>query len=155
MDTQAPPALHNRNDFLSLPQSVINQNSLDNLIQMLCSKMEKIIEETTPKILQTMSIKIGKIEKALAIKENETERMSTSTDSEEECKVVEHIRRSQKQRTQQEKVKYITSSINIINTNKNKKSCPKELLNKVKRPFSPYSSIESVTNTTDVKTINQ
>jgi hypothetical protein len=117
--------------------------------------MEKVIEEKTSKILQTMSNKIAKIEKALAFNVNGTEDMSTTTDSEEECKVVEHIRRSQKQQPQQEKVKNTTSSINIINRNKNKKSCPKELLNTAKRPLSPNSLIESVTNTKDVKTINQ
>jgi hypothetical protein len=150
--TQAPPALHNRNDFPSLPQAIASQNSLDNLIQLLCNKMEKIIEETTSKILQTMSNKIAKIEKALAIHDNDTEFMSTSTDSEEECKVVEHIRKSQKQQPQQ-KIKNTTSSINIINTNK--KSRPKELFNTAKHPLSPYSSMESVTNTTDDKIINQ
>jgi hypothetical protein len=82
--------------------------------------------------------------------------IATDSESEEECRVVEHIRRSQRQRKQQEKIKNTTSSINIINTSKkNKKSCPKELLNTAKRPLSPYSSIESVTNTTDVKTVNQ
>jgi hypothetical protein len=117
--TQTPPSIYDKNEFPSLPQSAVNQNSLDNLIQLLCSKMEKIIEETTSKILQTMSNKIAKIEKALAIHDNDTELMSTSTDSEEECEVVEHIRKSQKQQPQQEEVKHTTSSSIIINTNKN------------------------------------
>jgi hypothetical protein len=151
--TQSPPSIYDKNEFPALPHAVVNQNALDNLIQLLCSKMEKVIEETTSKILQTMSNKIAKIEKALAIHVNDTENMSTSTESEEECKVVEHIRRSQKQQSQNEKIKNTTSTINIINTNK--KSRPKELFNTEKRPLSPYSSMESVTNTTDDKIINQ
>jgi hypothetical protein len=150
---QTPPAIHDKNEFPLLPQSAVNQSSLDNLIQLLCSKMEKVIEETTSRILQTMSTRIAKIEKALAFNANNTEDMCTTTDSEEECKVVEHIRKSQKQQPQQEEVKHTTSSSIIINTNK--KSRPKELFNTAKRQRSPYSSIESVTNTTDDKIINQ
>jgi hypothetical protein len=72
-DTQAPPAMHNKNEFSSLPQSIASQNSLDNLVQLLCNKIEKIIEETTSNILLNMWIKIAKIEKALAIKDKATE----------------------------------------------------------------------------------
>jgi hypothetical protein len=48
---------------------------------------EKIIEETTSKIRRTVSRKFAKIEKSLAMRKNESEKISSSleSDSEEKC----------------------------------------------------------------------
>ncbi|CAF1470245.1 unnamed protein product [Rotaria sordida] len=105
--TTTAPAIHDINEFPLLPnisqrqQEYLHNELFDEIINVLSSKMEKIIEETTSRLLQMLQQKIKKIEKSIGIYNNNHEDALTVSDSDsnEEGQVVKHIKNKQKQNT--------------------------------------------------------
>ncbi|CAF0922665.1 unnamed protein product [Adineta ricciae] len=81
------PAVHNSTEFPPLQNSQqpqkpqITKDFLDEIITMLSSQMEKIIEETTNRILITLQQKVEKLEKLVSSSESTTSTLTTTTDS--------------------------------------------------------------------------
>ncbi|CAF3596194.1 unnamed protein product [Rotaria socialis] len=96
--TTTTPLLHDSNEFPSLPnmyqrqQGLIHNDILDELINLLTSKMEKIIEETTKRLFKSLQQKIKNIEETISsvetlIKDDATSSSSFS-DSDEDVQIV-------------------------------------------------------------------
>lgn len=95
------PALHDPNEFPSLPNSFKRQQDdsqndfFERIITILSSKMEKIIEETTSRLFEKLHQKIKKVEESLGMQDNNQDdalTISDSESSEEESRVVQHIK---------------------------------------------------------------
>ncbi|CAF2081023.1 unnamed protein product [Rotaria magnacalcarata] len=90
--TTTSPLLHDSNEFPSLPniyqrqQGLLQNDILDELINLLTSKMEKIIEETTKRLFKSLQQKIKKIEETISsvetlINDDATSSLSSSSSS--------------------------------------------------------------------------
>ena len=94
----SPPTTYTTNNFPSLPQAM-NPDFFNEIVNALSSKMEKIIEEATQRLIMPLQRRIKKLEKALSRTNVEKDVLSLS-DSEtscEESEVIKHIRaRSQR-----------------------------------------------------------
>ncbi|CAF1503255.1 unnamed protein product [Adineta steineri] len=112
---QRAPALYNNNEFPSLPNNHQQQNEqlqkdfLEQIVNALSSKIETLIEATTNRLFKTLANKIKKIEKLAGIHSNKKDDdddddaysfMDSST--EEESKVVQHLKNIQQQRQNQQ-----------------------------------------------------
>ncbi|CAF4615881.1 unnamed protein product, partial [Rotaria magnacalcarata] len=79
--------LHDSNEFPSLPnmyqrqQGLLHNDILDELINLLTSKMEKIIEETTKRLFKSLQQKIKKIEETISSVETLINDDATSSSS--------------------------------------------------------------------------
>ncbi|CAM4834488.1 unnamed protein product [Rotaria magnacalcarata] len=92
------PIIHDSNEFPSLPnmyqrqQGLLHNDILDELITLLTSKMEKIIEETTKRLFKSLQQKIKKIEQTISsvetlVNDDATSSLSFS-DSDEDVQIV-------------------------------------------------------------------
>ncbi|CAF1196430.1 unnamed protein product [Rotaria magnacalcarata] len=96
--TTTTPLLHDSNEFPSLPnmyqrqQGLLNNDILDELINLLTSKMEKIIEETTKQLIESLQQKIKKIEETISSVEtlinDDVTSSSSFSDSDEGVQIV-------------------------------------------------------------------
>lgn len=153
------PALCSASDFPALPnitqqqQDQIQKNIVEEILNVLSKKMEKIIEETTTKLFQTLQKKIEEIEKTLTSimkqVEDEDEEITTDSDSHEECGVLEFI--AEKKRLNAEATKPTTrSATNKTATTKiatitTTATGTKQTAKKTKRALSSNSSLDSST----------
>ena len=102
------PARHDLNEFPALPnmfqrqQEHFHSGLIDEIINVMSSKMEKMIEETTSRIFQKLQQQIKQIEKSFGILDNSHDAALTVSDSEssEEGLVIQHIKNQQKQRAE-------------------------------------------------------
>ncbi|CAF1093504.1 unnamed protein product [Rotaria sp. Silwood1] len=167
--TKTAPAIHDLNEFLSLPnllqhqQEHIHNKLFDEIINVLSSKMEKIIEETTSRLFQTLLKKMKKIENFIETHDNNVKGalIISDSDSEEESQVVKYIRNKQKQKVAITKLTTSaadTSSIptttsNVTSTKPPRKA--KEGSKPTKRIRTPNSSLDASTfDSKDLKTSN-
>lgn len=164
------PAIYDLNQFPPLPtmsqqqQDYLQNGIFDQVINILSSKLEKIIEETTNRLFQKLQQKIEKIEKSIGVGNNSQDDALTLSDSDEseESYVVKHIKSKQSQKADTDKT--TTSSINIYNkATTTSKIAPSKLPKKqketsksTKRVRSPNSSLDTSTNDNnkDLKTSN-
>ena len=154
--TTTPPPLHSTTDFPPLPNA-LRPDLFNEIINVLSAKMEKLIEETTQRIVNTLQKKITKLEKALGQSQDKEDEltMSEADSSFEECQVQKYIenKKQQKEGATKEaptttKTTTTTANTTTTTTNTNKK--------KKKRPRSPNSSMEiSATTNKDLKTSNK
>ncbi|CAF2075962.1 unnamed protein product [Rotaria magnacalcarata] len=96
--TTTTPLLHDSNEFPSLPnmyqrqQGLLHNDILDELINLLTSKMEKIIEETTKRLFKSLQQKIKKIEETISSVEtlinDDATSSSSFSDSDEDVQIV-------------------------------------------------------------------
>ncbi|CAF4869906.1 unnamed protein product, partial [Rotaria sp. Silwood2] len=94
--TVTAPAIHDVNEFPSLPgmyqrqPQQLHNDILDELINVLTSKMEKIIEETTKRLFKSLQEKIKKIEKTIASVESlvNDDTFDPTSDSDEEIQML-------------------------------------------------------------------
>ncbi|CAF2769042.1 unnamed protein product [Rotaria sp. Silwood2] len=167
--TTSAPAIHDLNEFPSLPnllqrqQERIHNELFDEIINVLSSKMEKIIEETTSRLFQTLLQKIKKIETFIETHDNNVKGALTisDSDSEEESQVVKHIRNKQKQKVAITKLTTSatdtsskpTTTSNVTSSKPPRKA--KEESKPTKRVRSPNSSLDASTfDSKDLKTSN-
>lgn len=101
------PILHDANEFPPLPnvlQQLQENDIFDKIINIMSSKMEKIIEETTSRLFKKLQQKIKKIEESIGIHDNNNDKdaltVSDSDSSTEESQVVKHLKSKQQQRTE-------------------------------------------------------
>jgi hypothetical protein len=165
------PDIHNITDFPPLPtmsqrrQDFLQNDFFDQLINVISSKMEKIIKDTTNRLFQKLQQKIMKIEKSIGLVDNSQDDALTISDSDsnEESNVVKHIKSKQSQRSNA--VAATASSIDTCNkvttasnavTSKLSKKQQKEAKKSTKRVRSSNSSLDNSTNDTtkDLKTSN-
>ena len=154
------PALYNNNEFPALPnvmqkqQEALQKDFFDEIINVLSSKMERIIEETTQRLFHTLQKKIEKLEKIVSKKENQQQQeediITSESDSNEECQVTKYIKEKQRQNA--------TTTTPKPNTNNNKEKVTAKQSGTRKQPKrvrSPNSSMESTSlNSKDMKTSN-
>ncbi|CAF4636724.1 unnamed protein product [Rotaria sp. Silwood2] len=168
-----PPALNDLQEYPSLPsfthrtQENLHNDFLDQLVNILSSKMEKIIEETTSRLIKSLQQRIKKIEKTVAAVENIISDDDMDIDSfgdsesDDDIKVLNNkkVKQQQKQSSvtiKPIKVKNITSST-LTTTTTNPPAIttdmpvkaqrkPKTTSKTVKRNRSPNSSLDSTTN---------
>ncbi|CAF2690591.1 unnamed protein product [Rotaria sp. Silwood2] len=104
--TATAPAIHDVNEFPSLPgmyqrqHQQLHNDILDELINVLTSKMEKIIEETTKRLFKSLQEKIKKIEKTIASVEslvNDDDTFDQTSDSDEEIQMLNDNNNKQQQ----------------------------------------------------------
>ncbi|CAF3056580.1 unnamed protein product [Rotaria sp. Silwood2] len=167
--TTSAPAIHDLNEFPSLPnllqrqQEHIHNELFDEIINVLSSKMEKIIEETTSGLFQTLLKKIKKIETFIETHDNNVKDALTisDSDSEEESQVVKHIRNKQKQKVAITKLTTSatdtsskpTTTSNVTSSKPPRKA--KQESKPTKRVRSPNSSLDASTfDSKDLKTSN-
>ncbi|CAF3132770.1 unnamed protein product [Rotaria sp. Silwood2] len=112
------PALQCLNEFPLLAssqqgqQDYIHNGMIDEIINLLTSKMEKIIEETTNKLFKTLHQKIKKIEKFMSTFENIMNEDIDDSNSDEEIQVYKDKKKEQQQKQHIEKTtKPTTTSI--------------------------------------------
>lgn len=153
-----PPSLTNTHEFPPLP-NVMRPDFFNEIINVLSSKMEKIIEETTQRIVNSLQKKIEKLEKKLSsMNEDEgTISVSNSDTSFEESEVVKFIRKKQQEREREEAEKATTSSkaTTTATTTNTKPKTTTTKKKKNKRARSANSSMDSTTiNYKDLKTSN-
>ena len=99
----------NSQEFPPLPNLLLQQQKeilqgglFDDLLNDLTSRMESIIEQTTSRIFKKMQQRINQLEKAIGInddinnEDNDDVIISSDSDSNEECRVVKHIKESQR-----------------------------------------------------------
>ncbi|CAF2977759.1 unnamed protein product [Rotaria socialis] len=97
--TVTTPLLHDNNEFPSLPnmyqrqQGFLHNDILDELINLLTSKMEKIIAETTKRLFKSLQQKIKKIGQTISsvetlINDDTTSPSSSFSDSDEDVQIV-------------------------------------------------------------------
>ncbi|CAF4577216.1 unnamed protein product, partial [Rotaria magnacalcarata] len=96
--TTTTPLVHDSNEFPSLPnmyqrqQGLLHNNILDELINLLTSKLEKIIEETTKRLFKSLQQKIKKIEETISSVEtlinDDATSSSSFSDSDEDVQIV-------------------------------------------------------------------
>lgn len=148
---QTPPPLHSNIDFPALP-SALRPDLFNEIINVLSAKMEKLIEETTQRIVKTLHKKIEKLEKALSQSKHEEIELtvSDSDSSGAESEVQKHINKKKQQK--EAVVKTATSlpktTAPPTTTSKNKQS-------RSKRRRSPNTSLDTSTaNNKDLKTSN-
>lgn len=163
------PALCNASDFPPLPNSILPQQNhtqkdiVDEILNVLSKKMDKIIEETTNKLFQTLQKKIEEIEKKLSLITKETESIETTTesDSEEECSVVKYIAEKKRQAAEANNktattTPKTTTTTTTDNANSSQPATKKPTAKKKnKREHSPNTSLESLStqnNNKDLKT---
>ncbi|CAF1272863.1 unnamed protein product [Rotaria magnacalcarata] len=91
------PLLHDGNEFPSLPnmyqqqQGLLHNDILDELINLLTSKMEKIIEETTKRLFKSLQQKIKKIKEIISSVEtliNDDATSPSFSDSGEDVQII-------------------------------------------------------------------
>ena len=149
-----PPSLYSNNDFPPLPNAM-RPEIFDEIINMLSSKMEKIIEETTQRIVSALQKKIEKLEKALTrMNKEEGQTVSESESSGEESAVVKFIRNKKQQNEEATTTAspITTTTTTTTNTTKGKRKSNKQ---QPKRARSPNSSMDSTTvSNKDIKTNN-
>ncbi|CAF1382748.1 unnamed protein product [Rotaria sp. Silwood1] len=167
--TTSAPAIHDLNEFPSLPnilqrqQEHIHNELFDEIINVLSSKMEKIIEETTSRLFQKLLKKIKKIETFIETHDNNGKDALTISDfdSEEESQVVKHIRNKQNPSAAITKLttsatdtsKKPTTTSNVTSSKPPRKV--KEVSKAAKRVRSPNSSLDTSTfDSKDLKTSN-
>ncbi|CAF3185888.1 unnamed protein product [Rotaria socialis] len=96
--TVTTPLLHDNNEFPSLPnmyqrqQGFLHNDILDELINLLTSKMEKIIAETTKRLFKSLQQKIKKIGQTISsvetlINDDTTSPSSSFSDSDEDVQI--------------------------------------------------------------------
>ncbi|CAF4644067.1 unnamed protein product, partial [Rotaria sp. Silwood2] len=163
------PAIHDLNEFPSLPnllqrqQDHIHNELFDEIINVLSSKMEKIIEEATSRLFQTLLKKIKKIETFIETHDNNVKGALTisDSDSEEESQVAKHIKNKQKQKVAITKLTTSTTDTsskptttsNVTSSKPPRKA--KEGSKPAKRVRSPNSSLDTSTfDSKDLKTSN-
>lgn len=103
--TTPAPAIYDLLQFPPLPttsqrqQDHLQNDFLDQMISVISSKMEKIIEETTNRLFQKLQQKIKMIEKSIGLAENNQDNASTISDydSNEESHDIKHIKSKQSQ----------------------------------------------------------
>ena len=167
------PALCSVSEFPPLPNSMLLQQNhiqkdiVEEILNVLSKKMEKIIEETTNKLFQALQKKIEEIEKSITLIKSTTEAIETITDSdsdsEEESQVVKYIRDKKRQAAEVTKPT-TTATITTRTTTTTAKGATAEppakkqiVKKKTKRARSPNTSLESSTldnNNKDLKTNN-
>ncbi|CAF5025883.1 unnamed protein product, partial [Rotaria sp. Silwood1] len=167
--TKTVPAIHDLNEFPSLPnllqhqQEHIHNELFDEIINVLSSKMEKIIEETTSRLFQTLLKKMKKIETFIETHDNNVKGALTisDSDSEKESQVVKYIRNKQKQTIAITKLTTSatdTSSIPTTTSNVTSTKPPRKAKKgskPTKRIRSPNSSLDASTfDSKDLKTSN-
>ncbi|CAF4007023.1 unnamed protein product [Rotaria magnacalcarata] len=97
--TITTPLVHDANVFPSLPnmyqhqQSHLHNDIFDKLINLLTTKMEKIIEETTKRLFESLQQKIKKIEQTVSsvetlINDDIISSSSSFSDSDEDIEIV-------------------------------------------------------------------
>jgi hypothetical protein len=117
------PALHSSNEFpplsnlSQLHQDHLHQGLFDEIINVLSSKMEKIIEETTTRLLKTLQQKIKKIEKSFNSNKNNNNKDDdaltvSDSNSNEESQVAKHIKNKRSQHTASVRTTTISNNIN-------------------------------------------
>lgn len=170
------PALQNNSEFPPLhnvnqhTQGNIQKHILDEILNVLSSRMEKIIEETTSKLFRALQEKIEKLEKTIETLGNLSEDVTSATDSdsEEESQVTKYINNKKKQNAEAEQLLKTTSIPQgntakiTIKANDNATTAKptqkeKTTTKKAKRPRSPNSSLDSsaLDNNKDLKTSNK
>ena len=148
-----PPAIYNTTNFPSLPQAM-NPDFFNDIVKALSDKMEKIIEETTQRIIVPLQRRIEKLEKALSRTnvEKDVPSLSDSETSCEESTVVQHIRVRSQQRAGATTASAVGSVPTTTTTTTKKKKKQAEL---AKRARSPNTSFDqSPTIRKDLKTSN-
>jgi len=165
------PAIHDINQFPPLP-NIIQQHQdhlqtafFDKMINVLSSKMEKLIEETTNRLFQKLQQKIKNIEEKLGLNENNqnVDLTTSNSDSSEEDYVVKHIKSKQSERAATGKTaasataistKTTTTTSNTVLAKQQRKQ--KDSSKSTKRVRSPNSSLDVSTNDNnkDLKTGN-
>jgi hypothetical protein len=150
--TSSPPSITSNKDFPPLP-SAMRTDAFNEIINVLTSRMEKIIEETTQRIVNTFQKKIDKLEKALARFQNKEENLTASdSESSEECEVLKHIHKNKQEKEATAKA---TASTTQKTTTTSKTKSKKQQQQASKRARSPNTSFDSSTVTTkDLKTSN-
>ncbi|CAF1420975.1 unnamed protein product [Rotaria magnacalcarata] len=103
------PLMHDMNEFPSLPnidqrqQNHLHNDIFDELINLLTTKMEKIIEETTKRLFKSLQQKIKKIEKTISSVEtlinDDIKTSDSSSDSDEEIQILSKKNNKQQQPT--------------------------------------------------------
>ena len=98
------PHLLSLNDFSSLPNNPqpLQDGIIDELVHVLTSKMEKIIEETTNRIFKTLHQKIKKLDKTISKFENLIQQDNDDSDSESDSGKEIKVLKEQKITTQQQ-----------------------------------------------------
>jgi hypothetical protein len=147
------PALYSASDFPPLPnitqqqQDQIQKNIVEEILNVLSKKMEKIIEDTTTKLFQTLQKKIEEIEKTLTAIRNVTEEneMTTDSDSEEESQVEKYTNEKKKQNAEANKPTTRSATTKSATSTTTTASATKQTAKKTKRALSPNSSLDAST----------
>ncbi|CAF3316759.1 unnamed protein product [Rotaria socialis] len=111
--------LHDNNEFPSLPnmyqrqQGFLHNDILDELINLLTSKMEKFIAETTKRLFKSLQLKIKKIGQTISsvetlINDDTTSPSSSFSDSDEDVQIVSAKNKKQPTTTTTKPNKQIT-----------------------------------------------
>lgn len=164
------PAIHCTKEFPPLPNAyqqqkeMIENNLIDDILNRLTSKMEKIIEETTNRIFKTLEKKIKAIEKSISsninIETNEDALIISDSDSNDESQIVKYIKNKQQHKsdTANSTTSIATTTKPTTTTNSAIGKPPrkqKEKSKSTKRARSPNSSLDtSTSDNKDLKTSN-
>lgn len=145
-----PPLLHSNNDFPPLP-STIRPDFINEIINVLSTRMEKIIEETTQRIFSTLQKKVDKMEKALARVRSEAVELTVSdSDSEDVESAVQKYIREKQQANAVGTTITSTPATTTTSTKTNNKQTTKQKSKETKNPNqkrarSPNSSFDTAT----------
>jgi len=155
--TTVAPAIHCLDQFPLLPNSQHQQiGSLQNgiieeLINVLTSKMEKIIEETSIRLFKTLNKKIQKIEKYLSSLEIASTKDTDDSDSDDDNETQIITNKKNEKQQQKDTTKQIKNPPTTTNNTTTKQPSKPKATTKTttKRIRSPNTSMESLT--TDIK----
>ncbi|CAF2068642.1 unnamed protein product [Rotaria magnacalcarata] len=122
--------LHDSNEFPSLPnmyqrqQGLLHNDILDELINLLTSKMEKIIEETTKRLFKSLQQKIKKIEETISSVEtlinDDATSSSSFSDSDEDVQIVNtKDKKKPKQQPPNQRNKLINQPLHLLQQQRN------------------------------------
>lgn len=150
-----PPLIHSNNDFPPLP-STIRPDFFNEIINVLSTRMEKIIEETTQRLFNTLHKKVEKMEKALANFRSEAVELTVSdSDSEDvECAVQKYIKEKQQANAEGKAhtstpatttTTTTTTSTKLNNKQTARRKSKEAKNNNQKRARSPNSSFDTAT----------
>lgn len=149
-----PPPLQSNNEYPPLPNT-IRPDFFNEIVNVLSTRMEKIIEETMQRIFSTLQKKVEKMEKVIAhIRTEAIELTVSDSDSEnEECTVLKYIK--EKQRTNAEGKAHTstpatTTAPTTLSTTSNTKQTARQKSKETKnqnqkRARSPNSSFDTAT----------
>lgn len=138
--TSTPPTFNNT-EYPPLP-AAMRPDFFNEIINVLSSKMEKLVTETMQRLVSPLQKKIEELEKALSHKNTDKDAVavSESESSNDECAVTKYMRA--KAQKPAEAATTASSSTTTTTTSSTKPKPSK----KSKRAYSPNSSLESSTN---------